>query len=81
MVDTASSRASLAIPGVILMPAMKPRDMPGAGGMGMPMAEMAAVGVEAAIDRDGVDSAPVHKLLVPSLVVRESSGPPPDSAP
>ena len=41
-----------------------------------PMAEMAAVGVGAAIDNDGT-TAPVVRLLVPSLVVRESSGPPP----
>ena len=44
-----------------------------------PMAEMAAVGVEAAIDKDA-EGAPVVQLLVPSLVVRESSGPPPDPA-
>ena len=29
------------MPGVTMMPAMNPRDMPGDGGMGMPMAEMA----------------------------------------
>jgi len=45
-----------------------------------PMAEMAAVGVGAAIDKDGAEGAPAVQLLVPSLVVRESSGPPPDPA-
>jgi len=40
-----------------------------------PRAEMAAVGVGAAIDNDGT-TTPVVRLLVPSLVVRESSGPP-----
>jgi DNA-binding LacI/PurR family transcriptional regulator len=45
-----------------------------------PMAEMAAVGVGAAIDKDRAEGAAVVQLLVPSLVVRESSGPPPDSA-
>ena len=33
-----------------------------------PMAEMAAVGVGAAIDREGAEGAPVVQLLVPSLV-------------
>ncbi len=45
-----------------------------------PMAEMAAVGVRAAIDIAGPGGAPVVQLLAPSVVVRESSGPPPDSA-
>jgi DNA-binding LacI/PurR family transcriptional regulator len=45
-----------------------------------PMAEMAAVGVGAAIDKDRAEGAAVVQLLVPSLVVRESSGRPPDSA-
>jgi DNA-binding LacI/PurR family transcriptional regulator len=44
-----------------------------------PMAEMAAVGVGAAIDKDRAEGAAVVQLLVPSLVVRESSGRPPDS--
>jgi DNA-binding LacI/PurR family transcriptional regulator len=45
-----------------------------------PMAEMAAVGVGAAIDNAGAQDAPVVKLLLPSLIVRESSGPPPSRA-
>jgi LacI family transcriptional regulator len=46
----------------------------------MPMAEMAAVGVGAAIDKAAGEEAPVVQLLAPSLVVRESSGPPRDQA-
>ena len=45
-----------------------------------PMAAMAAVGVGAAIDNNGGEEAPEVKLLVPSLIVRESSGPPPSDA-
>ena len=42
-----------------------------------PMAEMAAVAVGAAIDEAGGEDAPMVHMLVPSLVVRASSGPPP----
>jgi DNA-binding LacI/PurR family transcriptional regulator len=45
-----------------------------------PMAEMAAVGVRAAIDMAGPGGAPVVQLLEPSVIVRESSGPPFDPA-
>jgi DNA-binding LacI/PurR family transcriptional regulator len=54
---------------------------PGLTTVRQPMAEMAAVGVGAAIDRGGTEGSAVVQLLTPSLVVRESSGPPPsDSA-
>jgi len=42
-----------------------------------PIAEMAAVAVGAAIDAAGGEDAPMVHMLVPSLVVRASSGPPP----
>ena len=44
-----------------------------------PMAEMAAAGVKAAIDEAAGVVIPVVRLLAPSLVARESSGPPPDA--
>jgi LacI family transcriptional regulator len=53
---------------------------PGLTTVRQPMAEMAAVGVGAAIDREGTADSAVVRLLVPSLVVRESSGPPPADA-
>ncbi len=42
-----------------------------------PMSGMAAAGVAAAIDNADGGEVPIFKLLAPSLVVRESSGPPP----
>ena len=53
---------------------------PGLTTVRQPMAEMAAVGVKAAIDRAEPGGAPVVQLLAPSIVVRESSGPPLDVA-
>jgi DNA-binding LacI/PurR family transcriptional regulator len=44
-----------------------------------PMVEIAAVGVRAAIDTAESAGAPAVQLLEPSLVVRESSGPPPET--
>jgi DNA-binding LacI/PurR family transcriptional regulator len=41
-----------------------------------PMAEMAAVGVRAAIDMAESGGVPIVQLLEPSVIVRESSGPP-----
>jgi DNA-binding LacI/PurR family transcriptional regulator len=43
----------------------------------MPMAEMAAVGVGAAIDTESAAATPAVQVLAPTLVLRDSSGPPP----
>jgi DNA-binding LacI/PurR family transcriptional regulator len=46
----------------------------------MPIAQMAAAGVKAAIDETEDGHASILEILQPVLVVRESSGPPPDRA-
>ncbi len=53
---------------------------PGLTTVRQPMAEMAAVGVKAAIDTAEPGEAPFVQLLAPSVVVRKSSGPVPDVA-
>ncbi len=45
----------------------------------MPTAEMASVGVQVAIDAAGDKTARALEVLVPTIVLRESSGPPPGS--
>jgi LacI family transcriptional regulator len=44
----------------------------------MPMAEMAAAGVKAAVDEGEDREATTLQILKPTVVVRESSGPAPD---
>jgi DNA-binding LacI/PurR family transcriptional regulator len=47
----------------------------------MPMAQMAAAGVEAAVDKSQDRQAITLRILKPTIVIRESSGPARPTAP
>lgn len=78
----AASRMGLAVPGDVSIVGFDDMLMaeytnPALTTVRQPIAELAAVAVGAAIDEAGGEDAPMVHMLVPSLVVRASSGPPP----